>query len=278
MRLVRRLIILLLALSLHAAAFAWITWQPVVNKNSGDARGDGDLGIEIGLGQSGSWADSVKRLSALPEEKPQPPKALPEPVRVPEPPKPRPVAKAPVKPAPQPDIKPVAEPLPATATFVVASVDDNPKQPEPVTEPEDNKAAETATNREEPAAAPASEARTKASGRADQQSAGGRKGKGKDYVSDLKRWLAQFQEYPVEARKKKQEGIVMLQFSINREGELLSAKLYESSGVTELDNAALAMLSAASPLPAVPDDFHPERSKLTLVIPANYSLITNSSF
>lgn len=276
MTLLRRLLILLLALGLHAGAFAWINRSEDIQ--GGDASGDGDLGLDIGLGQSGSWADSVKRLSALPEEKPQPPKPLPEPVRVPEPPKPRPVAKAPVKPAPQPDIKPVAEPLPATATFVVASVDDTPKQPEPVNEPEDNKAAETATNREEPAAAPASEARTKASGRADQQSAGGRKGKGKDYVSDLKRWLAQFQEYPVEARKKKQEGIVMLQFSINREGELLSAKLYESSGVTELDNAALAMLSAASPLPAVPDDFHPERSKLTLVIPANYSLITNSSF
>ena len=281
MMLIRRLLILLLALALHAAAFAWLMDQPEA-LTSGDAAGDGDLGVEIGLGQSGSWADSVKRLSVQPEEKPQPPKPVPEPVKPRQPPKP--VVKAEVKPAlqpvpvKQPDIPPVTEPLPAAATFTVASKERAIEQPEPVAEPVNNQVAEATISREVPAGAPASEARTKASGRADQQSAGGRKGKGKDYVSDLKRWLAQFQEYPVEARKKKQEGVVKLQFSINRQGEVLSAKLYESSGIAELDQAALDMLAAASPLPAAPDDFYPQRDRLTLVIPANYSLITNSSY
>ena len=67
-----------------------------------------------------------------------------------------------------------------------------------------------------------------------------------------------------------------LQFTIHRNGEISDARLRASSGHPLLDQSALQMLAAASPLPALPDSLG--REQISIVIPVEYSLITNASF
>jgi periplasmic protein TonB len=303
----RRLLILALAVALHAAALGWALDRPH-NIDLGSALGDGEMGVEIGLGTQGSYEDSIKRLSDHPEQDQQQEELPKPPVATTAVPKPQtktdkktesnmPVKKPQTLPKPQvaaqprpaaPEIPLEQQPLPAQSSFQVAtaetaaasentvSANSSPENSNKETPVQASTSNTTTDEKTKPAAA--SEARVKGTGKADQKSAGGKKGSARNYISQLMSWLNRFQEYPTAARKNKQEGIVKLQFSINRQGEVLSARIYESSGYPELDQAALAMMAAASPLPAVPDDFYPGRNQLPLVIPVEYSLITNTSF
>jgi periplasmic protein TonB len=256
------------------------------------------MGVDIGLGTQGSYEDSIKRLSDRPEQdqkQEEPPKPL---VAATAAPKPKANAEQKAEPRrPQPErisrpVMPVIpepqQPLPTQSSFQVAtaetaaasenSVSANSRPENSNNETPVNASTSSTMTDEKTKPAAASEARVKGTGKTDQKSAGGKKGKSRNYISQLMSWLNRFQEYPTAARKNKQEGIVKLQFSINRQGEVLSARIYESSGYPELDKAALAMMAAASPVPAVPDDFYPGRNQLPLVIPVEYSLITNTSF
>jgi protein TonB len=254
------LVALLGALTLHGA-IAWQVFTSPINA-SGDAQSDGDAGTQVGLGQLGAYADASERLAQLNKPKPAPaPAPTPEPV--PEPlPKPTPIPKEPVyKQAPKPERteEPVVE-----------------KQPE-VTPPEMTETIEKTLPQPKPDQA-ASSAMVKATGRSEQQSSGGKRGNSKSYIRELYQWLSKHRTYPPAAKKSKQQGTVQLAFTMNRQGEVLSSAIKETSGHPLLDNAALRMLEDASPLPAVPDDFFPSRQQLPLVMPIEFSLITNSSF
>lgn len=254
------LIALLGALTLHGA-IAWQVFTSPINA-SGDAQSSGDAGTQVGLGQLGAYADASERLAQLSKPKPAPvPAPTPEPV--PEPlPKPTPIPKEPVyKQAPKPERteEPVVE-----------------KQPE-VTPPEMTETIEKMLQQPKPDQA-ASSAMVKATGRSEQQSSGGKRGNSKSYIRELYQWLSKHRTYPPAAKKSKQQGTVQLAFTMNRQGEVLSSAIKETSGHPLLDNAALRMLEDASPLPALPDDFFPSRQQLPLVMPIEFSLITNSSF
>lgn len=92
------------------------------------------------------------------------------------------------------------------------------------------------------------------------------------YFARLMAWLQRHKTYPAELKRAKKQGTVLLNFSIGRRGELLSARVVATSGEPMLDQAALAMLQRASPMPALPDDLGLDT--LTLTIPVEYSLIT----
>lgn len=104
---------------------------------------------------------------------------------------------------------------------------------------------------------------------------GGKKGDARRYFGDIMSWLNQHKHYPPELKKKKTQGVVTVQFSIDRNGVLLSSTILKSSGHPKLDESALKMLQDASPLPPIPDWM--DRETLKLSIPVEYSLITNKS-
>ncbi|AZN35572.1 TonB family protein [Iodobacter ciconiae] len=79
--------------------------------------------------------------------------------------------------------------------------------------------------------------------------------------------LERFRRYPAAARIRGDEGVAYLRILINREGQVLSARLERSSGVPALDKAAMEALSRAAPLPRIP----PERpDELELLVPFEF--------
>lgn len=79
--------------------------------------------------------------------------------------------------------------------------------------------------------------------------------------------LERFRRYPTAARMRGDEGVAYLRIMINREGQVLSAKLERSSGVPALDKAAMEALNRAAPLPRIP----PERpEELELLVPFEF--------
>lgn len=95
-------------------------------------------------------------------------------------------------------------------------------------------------------------------------------GPGDDYLDAVRRWVNRFRKYPDEAVQQKQEGTVGLGFKFSRDGTVLDAWIEKSSGFPLLDQAALAMIRAASPIPKVPDQY--KGDTLTLVMPENFRI------
>lgn len=225
-------------------------------------------GVEVGLvANSGTTTPGVAAIPS-PESKapePEPPKsAAPEPA--PEPPPER--QSAPEPPA-QAALATVAAPVPPDTAVVVAEANTTavPQTPRP-----QSQGTTTASS-----AAPASDSRGASGSTA---SPGPRRGKpgeadaARHYLGKLMGWLGRHKHYPPELKRKKQQGIVTVKFTLARDGALLASSIAKTSGNPELDEAALAMLANATPMPAIPDSL--DRDSLTLVIPVEYSLITNS--
>jgi periplasmic protein TonB len=92
------------------------------------------------------------------------------------------------------------------------------------------------------------------------------------YYQKLIQKLNAHKSYPTELKKDKIQGVVIVRFTLNRNGEVLASSIKKSSGNSALDNAALEVLKKASPLPPMPDFINGET--LTLSLPVDYSLIT----
>ena len=199
----------------------------------------------------------------------------PLPSRKPPPPRPRPRPKPVAAPAPRPRQDATPAPTPATTT-----------PPTPLSTPSPVATAAPATA---PAASGAQVASGAAApgplvgpgagagsgqgneGRGHGAIGNGRiDGPGDDYLDALRRWLARYKHYPKDALDKKKEGTVVVGFVLKHDGTVLSAWIERSSGVPSLDDAALAMLHAASPVPPVPA--HYKGAKLTITMPVDYSI------
>lgn len=64
--------------------------------------------------------------------------------------------------------------------------------------------------------------------------------------------LEKFKRYPRVAQRLRQEGVVLVRYTVDRQGRVLSARLANSSGRASLDAEALAAVQRASPLPPPP--------------------------
>ncbi|MEZ5530684.1 MAG: energy transducer TonB [Porticoccaceae bacterium] len=279
MRMVNWTAPVLLSVALHVGAVALYLLEG--QQREGTAQGLGEGGVEFDLGLAGSYEDSA--LQAVADE-PEPTDEKPTAGQVPE-------LQREMKAEPEPE---VIQPVPPESkvavvtasieekTVVLASRPDTVEPPEAHHEPEDLRPVDPATDSKE-IAGPAipklrensmAKSSRQASGSASSRRSGGTAGDPKSYYSLLMAWLNQHKRYPPELKKKKTQGVVQVRFTIDSAGHLLSSRIEKSSGHPRLDEAALMMLADASPMPEIPVAMG--REKLTLVIPVEYSLITNS--
>jgi protein TonB len=88
----------------------------------------------------------------------------------------------------------------------------------------------------------------------------------------LEAHLQKFQKYPRSAQRRNIEGSAWLRFRMDRNGKVLSYSIERTSKHDVLDEAALAMIEHAQPLPPLPADVPGD--SIELIIPANFN-ITN---
>lgn len=109
-----------------------------------------------------------------------------------------------------------------------------------------------------------------ATGDSDQSSSGGAPGSSASYFASLQAWLERHKEYPSSARRRRQQGTVILTFSFDRDGQVRHARIDESSGFKALDHEVLEMLRRAEPLPRFPEDI--AQNRMTISIPIQFYL------
>jgi periplasmic protein TonB len=155
----------------------------------------------------------------------------------------------------QPEIAPVPESQPKT-------VDQPPPPPpetsEAVMEPQEPPPPQPVQETRPPS--PAVPARVK----------GGAPHIAPSWQTELVRRLEQYKRYPSDAQSRGVEGIVMLNFSVDRNGRVLAHEIVRSSGHPELDKEVVSMIERAQPLPPFPPSMPEE--KLDLTVPIRFSL------
>jgi periplasmic protein TonB len=90
------------------------------------------------------------------------------------------------------------------------------------------------------------------------------------WQSLLLKHLQEFKNYPNEARRRNEQGVVLLAFSIDRDGHVVSRHIVHSSGFADLDAEVLALVERAQPMPAFPPSM--TEAQLNLTVPIRFSL------
>lgn len=162
---------------------------------------------------------------------------------------PRPVT--PVQPSlPRIDAPQIARPVPADALTVPVRPVQVAPSPQPVAAPQPAPARDTSS-------APSGD-----DPRAKQAQL--------NYYQTLMAYLARRKQYPAEAKKAGQQGVVTVRFTIDRKGNVSGEGIKKSSGHAVLDNETLALLRRVSPLPAMPASM--KQDSVTLSLPIEYTL------
>lgn len=94
-----------------------------------------------------------------------------------------------------------------------------------------------------------------------------------DYYSLINAHLARKKRYPTEAKKARQQGVVTVRFTVDREGAVSGIAIKRSSGHDILDQATLDLLQRVAPLPRMPASL--KKDSVTLSLPIDYSLKTD---
>ena len=90
------------------------------------------------------------------------------------------------------------------------------------------------------------------------------------WQSLLLKHLQRFKSYPSEAREHGEQGVVLLDFVIDKDGHVLSRHIATGSGFADLDAEVLALVQRAQPLPAFPASM--SEDQLHLTVPIRFSL------
>jgi protein TonB len=91
------------------------------------------------------------------------------------------------------------------------------------------------------------------------------------YTQLISIWIEDHKIYPEQAKQAHIEGSGVVRIRINREGHILFSSIDQSTGNAILDQAALAMVKASDPVPAVPGDY-PKAELLEYTIPFSFYL------
>lgn len=224
------------------------------------AENPGIGGIEIGLGPSGGISGAAETVEQAEAE----------------------IEQQVVEPEPEPDIEPESEPLPAPEPQPEPDPEPAPDpepivelapEPPPTEEPEPTAQQEPMQTKPPTLAGLSGQSGTQEGeqfGQGDQTAGGGLIGQTADYTLLLQTWLEKHKEYPRRARRRRQEGIAMIYFVVDRQGEVLTYRLEQSSGYKLLDEEVLAMIERAQPLPKMPDSI--AQSSLELIVPVQFEL------
>jgi protein TonB len=186
----------------------------------------------------------------VPTPPPQPKPRPPEPKPPPKPPKPQPPPPPPPVPPPEapaieaPPLPPQKPPVPPVRRVVRRPEPRRVFAPPPIAAPQPAAPA--------PARAPAP-VRAISPG----------------YRALLGAWLERHKRYPESARERGEEGRVMLQFTVDRDGRVANAAVVSSSGASDLDAAVLRMMQGAV-LPPFPPDM--PQMRIEVRVPIDFSL------
>ena len=233
------------------------------------ASGEGQGGIEIGLGMLGDMGESLVTSDAaetmqLPVE--QPPETQP----------PEPVQTEFQPPLADPETpQQVTEVAVQTNTVEeIIPVVEQPQTTEPV-----NDAPAIGPQTGVQAAAPSAGGSTgddaitqrrEGSGAEDSPGAGGSRGRQAAYAATLAAQINRYKHYPMAARRAREEGTVTLSLLVLRDGTVAESRISKSSGSDALDAAVLRMLERAQPLPAFPASM--TEDEIRVDFPVSFSL------
>ena len=199
---------------------------------------------------------------ATPKPRPEPAEAAPMPEQKPEP-EPEPEPEPAPAPEPEPEQEPEPEPEPEPELEPVEKL---PPEPAKTETPPDTSQSEGVSK---------DDAGSKVGGPKSQSQqqvelSAGDSPEVNRYLAELNRHLSRYYEYPRRARRLGQEGTPLVVFEFTRGGALIRHSVRQSSGHSMLDDATLAMLSAADPLPEVPASM--AGSTFTYVLPVKFEL------
>ena len=164
-----------------------------------------------------------------------------------------------VAPAPETMVESKAEPQPQPEPQHEEVKAETPPEPSPAPIPE------PVVKREQPVEVPKPPAPVTA-----QQVKGGAPRIEPSWQTSLVRQLQRFKRYPHDAQVRNQEGVVVLSFSLDRNGHVLTHHIARSSGVAALDEEVMAMIVRAEPLPAFPASM--PQPQIELTVPVRFSL------
>jgi len=90
------------------------------------------------------------------------------------------------------------------------------------------------------------------------------------YLAALAAQIDRNKFYPRASRRRGEEGMVVVSFVLQRDGELTELTVAESSGVRRLDEAALKTLQRITPFKPIPGDL--DRERWPISVPIAFSL------
>ena len=286
-----RLTAFLVALLLHALlAYAWITHRKTTQET---AIQPGIAGVTVSLASAGDLLDAMEAASQQTtyEETPddasdeahEPLDEVPEEVvegtieevlEVPVEAEPEPTPEPVQQPIPEPKPKPEPEPRPAPKPVPTEQPQPEPNKVAPTPSPEVvDTTADIQGQSEQVTDKPAEQSSTAGANTQGQEQVvdtGGDPAAEANYYAQLSRYLAQHKRYPMAARRQRREGVAEVEFTINRQGQVLSSRIVRSSGHAMLDQEVLEMLTRATPMPSFPSSIN--QNQLVITLPVSFSL------
>jgi protein TonB len=91
-----------------------------------------------------------------------------------------------------------------------------------------------------------------------------------NWKSQLLARLERYKRYPSQAQSRGEQGVAQLAFSVDRSGGVHHARIVRSSGSSLLDDATLALVESAAPLPPPPPELH--GAQIAIVVPIRYTI------
>jgi len=92
----------------------------------------------------------------------------------------------------------------------------------------------------------------------------------KSYVNNIRAKMQKFQRYPLISKARKEQGTVLISFTVHKNGSITNIKINKSSGFKRLDKAALKIFRKMGTGFNIPSDL--KDKKMNLILPVIFKL------